>query len=48
MSIPILRETRMPAVVCELGPGTTVVEHSHEIAIALVRALARWTAAPCD
>jgi N-acetylmuramoyl-L-alanine amidase len=47
MSIPILRETRMPAVVCELGPGPVVVEHSQEIAAALVGALVAWTAAPC-
>jgi len=48
MSIPILRETRMPAVVCEMGPGPVVVERSHEIAAAVVGALARWSAAPCD
>jgi len=48
MSIPILRETRMPAVVCELAPGPVVVERSQEIAAAVAGALARWTAAPCD
>jgi len=48
MSIPILRETRMPAVVCELGPGPVVVERSQEIAAAVVSALLHWTAAPCD
>ena len=26
MSLPVLRETRMPAVICEIGPATVVVE----------------------
>ena len=29
MSVPVLRETRMPAVVVELGPASTVVERRH-------------------
>jgi N-acetylmuramoyl-L-alanine amidase len=48
MSIPVLRETRMPAVVCELGPAGLVVERSAQVAAALGRALVAWAATPCD
>jgi N-acetylmuramoyl-L-alanine amidase len=48
MSIPVLRETRMPAVVCELGPAHGVVEHSAEIARAIADALSAWASAPTD
>jgi N-acetylmuramoyl-L-alanine amidase len=48
MSIPVLRETRMPAVVCELGPAAQVVERSAAIAVALGQALAAWAQTPCD
>ena len=46
MAIPVLRETRMPAVVCELGPPAAVVELAPQLACALARALARWAEAP--
>ena len=42
MSLPILRETRMPAVVVEVGPTTTVVERATSLAGALVSALGLW------
>ncbi len=42
MSLPVLRETRMPAVICEIGPATVVVEQSAAIAKAIVDALAEW------
>ena len=42
MSVPILRETRMPAVVVELGPASTVVERASSLAAALSAALGRW------
>jgi N-acetylmuramoyl-L-alanine amidase len=48
MSIPVLRETRMPAVVCELGPANVVVERSAELAQAIAEALSAWAAAPTD
>lgn len=48
MRLPVLRETRMPAVLVELGPPTVVVEHGVTVAGALARALARWVSAPCD
>lgn len=46
MSLPVLRETRMPAVVCELGPAPLVVEHLGRLARALVDALSAWVATP--
>jgi N-acetylmuramoyl-L-alanine amidase len=48
MSVPVLRETRMPAVVCELGPPSVVVERSGQVAAALRDALAAWAATPVD
>lgn len=45
MSLPELRESRMTAVVCELGPPAVVVERSAELAQALRAALANWAAA---
>jgi N-acetylmuramoyl-L-alanine amidase len=48
MAVPALRETRMPAVLCELGPPSAVVERAAELAAAVTAALARWAAAPCD
>lgn len=48
MAIPVLKETRMPAVVCELGPQSCVVAHTAELADALGEVLAAWAAAPVD
>lgn len=48
LGLPALRETRMPAVVCELGPATRVVERTAEVADAFAAALQRWAASPCD
>jgi N-acetylmuramoyl-L-alanine amidase len=48
MSLPVLRETRMPAVICEIGPATVVVEQSAAIARTVVDALARWVDTPWD
>lgn len=42
MSIPILRETRMPAVLCELAPTPVLVQRSAEVALAVARALRFW------
>jgi len=44
MAIPILRETRMPAVVCEIGPTAAIVADGPSIADALADALERWIA----
>ena len=46
MSLPLLRETRMPAVICEIGPATVVVEQAATIARAVVEALAEWVGPP--
>ena len=48
MAVPVLRETRMPAVVTELGAATVVVERSAELAAALTAALRRWVAPTVD
>ena len=42
MSLTLLRETRMTAVICEVGPASTLVERSAVIAQALVDSLAEW------
>jgi N-acetylmuramoyl-L-alanine amidase len=42
MSVPVLRETRMTAVVVELGPAGVVVERGPEVAGALADALVEW------
>lgn len=46
MSLPVLRETRMPAVVCEVGPTPLVVQRTSRLADALTEALAAWVATP--
>lgn len=42
MTLPILRETRMPAVVCEVGPPSQVVAQLATLAGALGRAVTAW------
>ncbi len=42
MSLPVLRETRMPAVICEVGPASVVVEHAPLLAQAIADALVAW------
>jgi N-acetylmuramoyl-L-alanine amidase len=44
MRIPILRETRMPAVWCRVGDPARVVERAPALALSFRDALARW----CD
>jgi len=48
MSLPVLRETRMPAVSIEIGPAAVVVEHAPTLADALAAALAEWTCGPWE
>jgi N-acetylmuramoyl-L-alanine amidase len=48
MALPLLRETRMPAVICQVSPATVVVEQSPVIARAVVDALAEWAGTPWD
>jgi N-acetylmuramoyl-L-alanine amidase len=42
MQLAILRETRMPSVLIELGPASVVVERAAVLAVALSDALGRW------
>lgn len=46
MRLPVLRETRMPAVLCELGPLRAVLDARPLISDALAGALARWVETP--
>ena len=48
MSVPLLRETRMPAVLIEVGPASRVVEGAPALAAALAAALGRWADASWD
>jgi len=48
LRIPILRETRMPAVWCRIGPPPRVVETAPRVAEALQRAITRWCGRPLD
>ncbi len=42
----ILRETRMPAVHCRIGPPTLVVQHISEIASTIANTVETWIAEP--
>jgi N-acetylmuramoyl-L-alanine amidase len=46
MRLAVLRETRMTAVVCSLGPVQRVVDDAASITEALVEAVSRWADAP--
>jgi len=46
MQLTILRETRMAAVVCEIGPPPVVVEQTPALVHTLVEALTRWAREP--
>ncbi len=46
MALPILRETRMPAVDVRLGPPAAVVPRIAEVAQVLVRSLISWAGSP--
>lgn len=46
MRLPVLRETRMPAVLCSLGPPTAVVPANWRLANALTEALVLWCRTP--
>jgi N-acetylmuramoyl-L-alanine amidase len=48
MRIPVLRETRMPAVVCHLTAVDELVERHPEFAQAVARAVERWVDEPID
>ncbi|MGI8940147.1 MAG: peptidoglycan-binding protein [Iamia sp.] len=46
MRVPVLRETRMPAVVCELAPPRAVVERCPVLAVLVRDTLGAWVADP--
>jgi N-acetylmuramoyl-L-alanine amidase len=46
MRLPVLRETRMPAVLCCLGPVRDVVDESAAVADAVVEAVSAWSVTP--
>lgn len=48
MSLPLLRETRMPAVICENGPASVMVERSPIIAQVISDSLTEWVDSAWD
>lgn len=48
MSVPELRYSRMPAVVCDIAPVSLVVEGAHELGRAILSAMVAWAAAAWD
>jgi N-acetylmuramoyl-L-alanine amidase len=48
MRLPLLRETRMPAVVCSVGPPATVVATRTSLTRGLARVLDQWAATPVE
>ena len=46
MRLPLLRESRMPAVACQLGPPPVVVEQQAALAEQVARCLTEWIAEP--
>jgi N-acetylmuramoyl-L-alanine amidase len=48
MALPVLKETRMPAVLCEVGPPERVVARAPALAEVVARVLADWAAQPCE
>jgi N-acetylmuramoyl-L-alanine amidase len=46
MRLPVLRETRMTAVVCSIGPVQRIVDAAPLVSDAVVSALAAWAASP--
>lgn len=48
MRLPILRETRMPAVWCRLGPPSRIVEQAAAVTDALREAMTTWCTDPSE
>ena len=46
MRLPVLRETRMTAIVCSVGPVQRIVDAAPTVSEAVVTALAGWAASP--
>ena len=48
MRLPILRETRMPAILVEVGPPSVAVRHAPSLIDGLRAACTRWATEPLD
>jgi N-acetylmuramoyl-L-alanine amidase len=48
MALPVLKETRMPAVVCQLGPPEQVVARTAELAGSVAQVLDAWASSPYE
>lgn len=48
MRLAALRETKMTAIWCELGPPTLVVEATERLAVALAASVVAWAATPVE
>jgi len=48
MRLPVLRETRMPAVLCSLGPVRAAVDATDAVTEAVVAAVTSWTSGSTD
>lgn len=48
MRLSVLRETRMPAVLCTVGPVRAIVDSTDGVAAAVVNAIRIWAAATPD
>ena len=46
--LPVLRETRMPAVVVRIGPTAALVERTALVADVITSAVTRWFTSPAD
>jgi len=46
MRLPVLRETRMPAVLCSMGPVREVADATTDVAAAIVGAVSAWSITP--
>ena len=46
MRLPVLRETRMPAVLCSVGPVRRVVDRTNLLTEAIARAVSAWSENP--
>jgi N-acetylmuramoyl-L-alanine amidase len=46
MRLPVLRETRMPAVLCTVGPVQRVIDATPTVVDAVIEALEQWADAP--
>ena len=42
MRLPVLRETRMPAVLLALGPARTIADAAPQVTAAILRAVDLW------